>query len=229
MNGDLGLIASFAQLNPLESVDVVIFPPTALLTAAQSSLKVSIGAQNCFRAVEGAFTGETSPRLLASLAVQWVLLGHSERRKLFGEADESILAKTEVALEEKLNVVLCVGETLEERESSQMESVLKRQLSILSQLAGANPESLVIAYEPVWAIGTGKVASPAQAQSAHQFIRDCLKEFGLEQCRIIYGGSVTAGSATELAAMSEVDGFLVGGASLKPEEFSKIILAGKKA
>jgi triosephosphate isomerase len=231
MNGDPSLLSAFAALPALPSgIEVVIFPPAPLLAAAQSALSVPVGAQNCFHGVAGAFTGEISPRLLSALEIKWVLLGHSERRKIFSESDALIASKLESALKENLKVIFCVGESLEERESGEMEAVLKRQLSALpAQYSGLGDDQLIIAYEPVWAIGTGKVATPEQARDAHHFIRTCLIEQGMSRdVRIIYGGSVTAGSAKEMASVEGVDGFLVGGASLKVEEFSKIIAGAQQ-
>lgn len=233
MNGDPSLIAEFAtQLaSPpaTAAAQVVLFPPAPLLTAAKSALPttVSVGAQNCHDCLAGAFTGEVSPQLLEALAIEWVLLGHSERRRVFGEQDEQVGRKLLTVAEQTRNLraVLCVGETLQEREQDCTEAVLERQLSVLAAIDASAllTGRLVVAYEPVWAIGTGLTAAPAQVQAAHQHIRAVLRRYGLPQCPVIYGGSVSAASAGELARLPEVDGFLVGGASLKVEEFNKII------
>ena len=226
MNGNVSLLDAFASLCAPSDTEVVLFPPAPLLTIARSTLQVPVGAQNCHYSASGAFTGEVSPRLLAELGVPWVLLGHSERRRLFGEADVELIGrKLEGALREGLRVVLCVGETLEERERNETERVLEHQLSILQAIIPAlTPSNLIIAYEPVWAIGTGHVATPDQIRSTHSHIRTFLTKLGVPAgVRIIYGGSVTAGSAGELRAVEGVDGFLVGGASLKQEEFERII------
>lgn len=225
MNGDLELIESFSKSligATSENLQLVLFPPAPLLSSAKSSLSVPIGAQNCYKSAAGAFTGEVSPRLLASMGIEWVLLGHSERRTIFGESDSLIAGKVEAALKEGLKVVLCVGETLAEREAGVTESVLQSQLEQAIGEADISAASdFIIAYEPVWAIGTGKVASPAQVQAAHSFIRSRLGK--LKRVKIIYGGSVNAGSAGELAQLPDVDGFLIGGASLLVEELNKII------
>ena len=164
--------------------------------------------------------------MLKDLGIGWIILGHSERRALFGESDECVAKKVKAALNGSLNVVLCVGETLAEREAGQAESVVSRQLeSVKKEIK--DWKSVSVAYEPVWAIGTGKVATPDQAQKMHQFIRDYLSKFtDSDSIRIIYGGSVNANNCNELAAKPDIDGFLVGGASLKPE-FKQIICSSE--
>lgn len=234
MNGSLELISQFSQSFSADAsaVNVVFFPPAPLLLPLKAS-GVECGAQNCYKCPSGAFTGEISPVLLKSLGVNWVLIGHSERRSLFGEGDELIGEKVAAALEAGLKVVLCVGERLEERQSGQMEAVLQKQLQSGLSLSHSllNPDNFVLAYEPVWAIGTGQTASPQQAQSAHAFLRSQLAEIVGEEIaggvRIIYGGSVTALTAADLMS-EDVDGFLVGGASLKPQDFTKIVSSARK-
>ena len=169
--------------------------------------------------------------MLKDISVEWVILGHSERRSVFGEIDEIIAEKVKAALSSNLRVILCIGEKESERENGETEKVIEGQLEkclpYLKELKGVECDRLVIAYEPVWAIGTGKVATPQQAQQTHHHIRKFLSSrLSPEQSsafRIIYGGSVTSGSAAELAKQDDIDGFLVGGASLKVEEFTKII------
>jgi triosephosphate isomerase len=188
---------------------------------------VKLGAQNMHAEAKGAFTGEISPVQLKDAGCEYVLLGHSERRQFFGETDAALRVKLQSAWTHGLKPVLCIGETLDEREDNKTFAVLKRQLSILEGLAPAQVATLVIAYEPVWAIGTGRTATPAQAQEAHLYIRNELKRLfseGLAQgVRILYGGSVKADNIDSLMAEADLDGALVGGASLKADEFSRII------
>jgi triosephosphate isomerase len=191
---------------------------------------VKVGAQNCSEHVSGAYTGEVSAQFLKDIGVHFVLLGHSERRQYFGETSRSLNPKIRTALKEELVAVYCVGETLSEREANQTLSIIEDQLHQgLSDLSMANAENLIIAYEPVWAIGTGKTASPAEAQTVHAHIRQVLKTkfpaFG-EKVRILYGGSVKPDNVTELLAQKDIDGGLVGGASLKPHDF--LALCGDK-
>ncbi len=219
-----------AALTGLASVEVVVAPPfTALAAAAEeiSGSSLLLAAQNCYPASTGAFTGEVSPLLLKDIGCSYVIVGHSERRQLFGESDEFINEKVHALVETGLGVIFCIGETLEERESGQMYDVLRRQVRLgLKGLSAAAMAGVVVAYEPVWAIGTGKTASNEQAQEAHAFIRALLKEqFGQEiaiSTRILYGGSVKPGNIDGLMAQADVDGALVGGASLKAEEFVRI-------
>ncbi|KIJ58000.1 hypothetical protein HYDPIDRAFT_120110 [Hydnomerulius pinastri MD-312] len=215
------------------ATEVVIAPPSLYLLPLKESLRkeIQVAAQNCYCKVSGAFTGEISPAQLADAGVPYVILGHSERRTLFHEKSELVALKTKAALEGHLKVILCVGETLEEREAGKTAEVVKSQLrAVVSELKESDWSNIVIAYEPVWAIGTGKVATSAQAQEAHADIRAFLKEAVSpavsESTRIIYGGSVTAANCKELSTRPDVDGFLVGGASLKPE-FVDIINAKK--
>jgi len=219
-----------AALSGLTTVEVVVAPPfTALDAAAQEIADSSLllAAQNCYPATTGAFTGEVSPVLLKDAGCRYVIVGHSERRQLLGESDEFINQKVHALVEAGLGVIFCIGETLEEREAEQMFDVLRRQVRLgLKGLSAAAMADMVVAYEPVWAIGTGKTASDEQAQEVHAFIRALLKEqFSQEiaaATRILYGGSVKPGNIDGLMAQVDVDGALVGGASLKAEEFARI-------
>uniref|UniRef100_A0A0N5CGH3 Triosephosphate isomerase n=1 Tax=Strongyloides papillosus TaxID=174720 RepID=A0A0N5CGH3_STREA len=233
MNGDKesinNIVGFLSQYTDNGSVDVVVCPPAPYLAYVKEHLKngVEVAAQNCYKVPKGAFTGEISPAMLNDLKIKYVVLGHSERRHIFGESDVLIAEKTKHALENGLTVIFCVGEKLEERESGKTKDVNFRQLQALIDL-GVSFDNIVIAYEPVWAIGTGKTASPEQAQETHLWIREFLKEKvsadAAAKTRIIYGGSVTGDNCVELGKKEDIDGFLVGGASLKPE-FLKIINA----
>ncbi|GLB41142.1 putative isomerase [Lyophyllum shimeji] len=221
-----------AQLDP--NTEVVIAPPSLYLIPVAEKLNkpVELAAQNAYIKTSGAFTGETSPSQLFEAGIPWVILGHSERRVLFQETSELVAQKTRAALDTQLKVILCIGETLEERESGKTVEVCEAQLKhVVAQLKPEDWKNVVIAYEPVWAIGTGKVATAAQAQETQAEVRKYLAK-GVspavaEATRIIYGGSVTASNCKELATQPDVDGFLVGGASLKPE-FVDIINARKQ-
>jgi triosephosphate isomerase (TIM) len=212
-------------------VEIVIAPPAlyALSTKALLPANFEAALQNCWTGGGGAYTGEISADMLADAGVPWVVLGHSERRALpvVKESDETIATKTAYAISKGVKVIACIGETLEEREAGQTLLVNERQLKAIGAvLSVADWANVVVAYEPVWAIGTGKVATPEQAQEVHAFLRKWLKENVSEAVgeatRIIYGGSVKPGNAKELAGMADIDGFLVGGASLKPD-FTDII------
>lgn len=215
------------------AVDVAVCPPFPYLLAVRDVIAGSgvwLGAQNVHSASPGAFTGEVALSMLQDCGCQWVILGHSERRQFFGETDAVINLKVQAALAAKLNVIFCVGELLAERQAGRMEQVLETQLA--GGLAGVSAESLpqlVMAYEPVWAIGTGVTASPDQAEAAHLFLRNWLAARynpGLaDTVRIQYGGSVKADNARELLSQPNVDGALVGGASLKADLFLPIIRA----
>jgi triosephosphate isomerase len=219
-----------AQLTGLDAVDVVVAPPFTALDAVAAEIAGSnllLSAQNCYPATTGAFTGELSPLLLKDAGCRYVIVGHSERRQLLGESDEFINQKVHALIEAGLGVIFCIGETLEEREAERMFDVLRRQVRFgLKGLSTAAMAGVVVAYEPVWAIGTGKTATDAQAQEAHAFVRALLKEqFGQEVAaatRILYGGSVKPGNIDGLMTQVDVDGALVGGASLKAEEFVRI-------
>ncbi|SMP38912.1 triose-phosphate isomerase [Anoxynatronum buryatiense] len=212
-------------------VEVAVCCPAPLLCCMANELKdtpIRLGAQNMHWEDAGAFTGEVSAAMLKEAGVHYVILGHSERRQLFGETDEMINKKTKKALEKQLVPIVCIGETLEERETDKTFEVLTQQLK--KDLDGLTEEAvaeLVIAYEPVWAIGTGRTATPEQANEAVGFIRSQLEQaYGddiSEKIRILYGGSVKADNATEIMNCEEIDGALVGGASLKAEEFLGII------
>ena len=214
--------------------EALVFVPFTALSAAREALegsnKVALGGQDLYPAKEGAFTGEISPAMLKDCGCRFALAGHSERRHVIGESDEFVGQKTAFALAEGLDVVLCIGETLEQREKGQLKAVLKRQLAsgVKDVPRDIAPERLSIAYEPVWAIGTGKVAGPSEILEAHALTRKFLQEiFGVNasQMRILYGGSVKSDNAGEIIGLDNVDGVLVGGASLQAENFSKIVLA----
>ena len=198
-------------------VDVVICPPFASLPAAVDA-GASVYAQNVHWEPEGAYTGEVSASMLRELGVSGSIVGHSERRQLFGETDEGVARRARSAIDAGLGVIACVGETLEQRESGDMELILKIQVEALAFAVGAH-ERVVLAYEPVWAIGTGKTATPEQAAEAHAFIK------GLLDVPVLYGGSVKPDNAAELLGQDAVDGALVGGASLQVESFTAICLA----
>ncbi|KAI9230513.1 MAG: triosephosphate isomerase-like protein [Piptocephalis tieghemiana] len=227
MNGTKDSIAKLLEtLNGADlkgDVDVVVAPPALYVESVRKQLRsdFSVAGQDCFDKEKGAFTGEWSPQMLQDVGASWVILGHSERRTIFKESDELVASKTQYALSTGLGVILCVGERLEEREAGTTKEVVVRQLSAVHKAVGNDWSKIVVAYEPVWAIGTGKVATSAQAQEAHQDIRSWVKEtIGADAAsalRIIYGGSVSTASCNELSSTPDVDGFLVGGASLKPD------------
>jgi triosephosphate isomerase len=211
--------------------DVVICPPfTALCEVVERrrGTAVRVAAQNMHEEEWGAFTGEISAPMLVELDVEGVVLGHSERRQYFCETDEALARKVRAALAAGLEPILCVGESEEARDGGETEAVLERQLQAdLGGIEAADLERVVIAYEPIWAIGTGRTATPEQAQEASAFIRDVLRMRGGagDSIRILYGGSVKLGNAAELLALPDVDGALVGGASLDPDEFAGIVEA----
>lgn len=211
--------------------EVVVCPPFVALHAAVTAVRgtsIEVGAQDVFWLKEGAYTGEVSAPMLLAVGCQWVIIGHSERRQYFGETDEAVSKKTVAALEAGLKPIVCVGERLEEREAGQTEAVLREQFA--GGLAGLTAEQfgrVVIAYEPVWAIGTGRTATPEMASEAHAFLRERVRvTFGAEAaeaCRILYGGSVKPDNAASLLAQEQIDGALVGGASLDARGFAAII------
>jgi len=214
--------------------EVLVFPPFTALYAVGEAFKgrkgFSWGAQNFYPKDEGAFTGEISPGMLAELGCTYLLAGHSERRHVFGEDDGLVSLKTSFGLAQGFKVVMCIGETIEERRAGRVEEVLKNQLDkgLADVDKSLSPERLSIAYEPVWAIGTGEVAGPGEIAHAHDFTRQQLvKIFGDtgRGMRILYGGSVKPDNASEIVALDNVDGVLVGGASLKADSFSRIVLA----
>ncbi|GBE33856.1 bifunctional PGK/TIM [bacterium BMS3Bbin06] len=209
-------------------VEVVIAPPFTSLAVAAKFLKgtsIKLSGQDVYWEEKGAFTGEISPPMLRDVGCTYVLVGHSERRRYFGETDETANRKIKAAKAVGLDVIFCIGETLEERESGRTFEVLKRQIA--GGLAGVDPSGIVVAYEPVWAIGTGKTATPEQAQEAHRFIRDEFRNlFGdssADRVRILYGGSVKPENISELMSKDDVDGGLVGGAGLEADSFSNIV------
>ena len=208
--------------------EIVIFPPfTALKRAVELTKKsvVKIGAQNMHYEESGAFTGEISPIMLKEIGVEYVLIGHSERRKYFAETETLLAKKILSGIAHGFNVMYCVGETLEEREKGLEFNVVERQLREgLKEVEKSNIKQLSIAYEPVWAIGTGKTATPQQAQVMHEFIKKILKEmFGDNDIPVLYGGSVKPHNVEELTSQKDIDGALVGGASLRPDSFIEII------
>ena len=218
----------------LKNREVIIFPPFTALDASFNAAKeiegLCIGAQDIFPAQEGAYTGEISPQMVKNCGATWTLTGHSERRHIIGESDTLISKKTSFALASDLNVIVCIGETLEQREAGELYNVLATQLqSALVKLpTPLTPECIVIAYEPVWAIGTGKTASMQDIIEAHAIIREHLKNIigvPVFETRIIYGGSVKPENAAQILSLDNVDGLLVGGASLDADSFAKIILA----
>jgi len=234
MNGTQLLAAEMSQAlgnaSLSNAIAVVIFPPSLLVSHLESRSAFSIGIQNICSAQSGAYTGELSASMVKEAGCGYVLVGHSERRSLFGERDVDVAAKAKAAIEQGLSVILCVGETLEQRETGGYVSVVKDQvLSGLSELSVADLKKVVLAYEPVWAIGTGKTATPEQAQDVHAALREVLaNNFNrevAENMSILYGGSVNASSARALFAQPDIDGGLVGGASLKVNEFLTICSA----
>ncbi|MBP1605182.1 MAG: tpiA [Acidobacteria bacterium] len=227
----------FRQLvKDVHGVEVVVAPPFtalhAVVEAARSS-PVAVAGQNLHWERDGAFTGEVSAAMLHEAGAEYVIIGHSERRRLFGETDGNVNRKVVAALAGELTPIVCIGETLEERESSRTLDVLDRQIKEgLDGLSASQVAGLVIAYEPVWAIGTGRNATPQQAQEAHAHIRGRVRQwFGAEaadKCRILYGGSVKPDNIRDLRAQPDVDGALVGGASLDPKGFSAIVRDGSR-
>jgi triosephosphate isomerase len=221
------------QLADLEGTEIVVCPVATVLKSVADALEgsaIEVSGQNCWHAENGAFTGELSPQMLQDAGCTWTILGHSERRHIFGETDVLLNEKLKFALASGMKVMFCIGETLEEREGGTMNDVLTRQLEGgLSGLSDDDFSSVVLAYEPVWAIGTGLTATPDQAEEAHAFVRDVVKEkFNgtvADALRIQYGGSVKPDNAAELMSQQNVDGALVGGASLDAESFAAIVRA----
>ena len=227
-----------------DRVDVVVAPPFTAIAAVAHEIQeargsidvthgfgVGVAAQNMHHKESGAYTGEISAGMLRDAGATWVIIGHSERRQLFGETDESVALKTAAAIEAKIKPIVCVGETLAEREAGETLAVVERQTRAFMQLFAGTPGFGVIAYEPVWAIGTGKVASPQDAQDVHAHIRELLVEVSeevAEATRILYGGSVKADNAGGLLTQDDIDGALVGGASLDPAGFAKIAVAAQE-
>ncbi len=229
-------LATFtSKLNNItDNVDVIISPPfvsiPSAIEALSSNSDVAIAAQNVSENDNGAFTGETSSMMLKELFVRYVIIGHSERRTIYGETDEVINAKIKQASLSNLKPIFCIGETLEERDADKLEEVLRAQIT--KGLAGVSDKDMaeiVVAYEPVWAIGTGRTASAEQAQEAHAFVRSVISDLYskelAEKVRIQYGGSMKAANAAELLSQPDIDGGLVGGASLEPQSFLELIQA----
>ncbi|RIY39267.1 triose-phosphate isomerase [Neopusillimonas maritima] len=210
------------------SADVAVCVPFPYLAQAQALLetsKVSWGAQDVSVHESGAYTGEVSTAMLCDFNCRWVLVGHSERRSYHGESSELVAQKAQAALQAGLVPVVCIGETLQEQEAGETAGVIAAQLKPVLALGPQAVAKMVIAYEPVWAIGTGRTATPEQAQEVHALIRAALRELGAEQVQVLYGGSVKAANAASLFAMPDIDGALVGGASLVAEEFLRIAAA----
>jgi triosephosphate isomerase (TIM) len=232
MHGSLAKIEAFtAKLQLKEGVEVVLFPPAVYLQAAVACATPGLqcGVQDIGTAAEGAHTGEVAGSMVVELGGSWCIVGHSERRMDQGETDDLVATKAAAALQFGLKPVICLGETLAEREAGHAEVVVERQLAaVLDRVDYAGLAGAAIGYEPVWAIGTGQTATPEQAQEMHGFIRsqlDAADPGMAQQVRIVYGGSVKPGNAAELFAQEDIDGGLVGGASLDAEEFSAIIAA----
>ena len=219
-----------------ESTDVVIAPPSVYLAAAQDALakgenkgNVQVSSQNIHTELKGAYTGEVSVSFLKDLKISWTILGHSERRQLFGESDEFIAKKSKTAIDNGVSVIGCIGETEKQREDGETFAVLERQVDAYLKVLGSDEavwSKFVIAYEPVWAIGTGKVATTEQAQEVHahlrKYVANKISKSVAEGIRIIYGGSVNAANFKALGDQTDIDGFLVGGASLKAQDFLNI-------
>lgn len=238
LNGSLESVSALLagiteQISAAGTTEVAVCPPFVYLQHAGQLLRdtgIALGAQDCSDQAQGAYTGEVSAAMLGELGCTYVIVGHSERRHIYGESDELVAAKFAQALENGLVPILCVGETLEERESGQTEAVIARQLDAV--LASSGIEGFgkaVIAYEPVWAIGTGKTATPEQAQQVHAFVRARLgsQDEGIAGgVRILYGGSMKPENAGALLQENDIDGGLIGGASLKAEDFVAIAASG---
>jgi len=237
MNGDSSLVESMqSALNKtgvVDGVEVLICPPSTLLAGFTQSDVLSLGAQNVSEYESGAYTGELSVDMIKNAGCQYALVGHSERREIYKETNDVIASKFLAITKSDLTPVLCVGEKLEDRESGNTETVLKEQLdAVLNVSTSADWEKAVIAYEPVWAIGTGKTATPEMAQDTHKFIREYLSQHSVtkgvaEKGRILYGGSMKPENAKELIGMPDIDGGLIGGASLSVESFLSIIHASE--
>jgi triosephosphate isomerase len=229
----LKLAVDVAQATKGLTAEIVVAPPFTALAAIASTLEgtqVEVSAQNLFPKDSGAFTGEISAPMLLEAGCKWVIIGHSERRQYFGETDESVRDKVAAAMAAGLKPIACIGETLPEREAGKTLDVCFRQLDAFAGVLLEKPGFGVIAYEPVWAIGTGKVATPGQAQEVHEALRKRLAALSAElseKTRVLYGGSVKADNAKELLACPDIDGALVGGASLDAAGFAKIALAAE--
>ncbi|MCV6638362.1 triose-phosphate isomerase [Candidatus Albibeggiatoa sp. nov. NOAA] len=239
MNGSKASIESLLEgikqgMDSVQQAEVAVCAPFVYLQQVSESLKdtkIAYGAQNVSEQDNGAYTGEVSTTMLNDFACQYVIVGHSERRTLYGETDELVATKSAKAQADGLTPIICIGELLEEREAGNTEAVVARQLDAVINANGvASLENAVIAYEPVWAIGTGKTATPEQAQAVHAFIRGRIAEQDAaiaDKVRILYGGSMKPANAEELVAQQDIDGGLIGGASLKAEDFLAICQAAK--
>ena len=233
MNGSLAANASLLQAvrvgaDAHTSCQVAVCVPFPYLAQAQAALSggaVSWGAQDVSVHAAGAYTGEVSVGMLNDFACRWVLVGHSERRSYHAETDEQVALKAAVALQAGLTPVVCIGETLQQQEAGETAQVISRQLGPVLALGAQSVSRMVIAYEPVWAIGTGRTATPKQAQAVHALIRQALEALGVGQVQVLYGGSVKASNAASLFAMPDIDGALVGGAALVADEFLGIVAA----
>lgn len=241
MNGSLAAnsvwVEEFSAFKPVAGTDVVVFPPFVYIPTlkakfADAQLNIGIGAQNCSAHDKGAYTGEISPDMLIDIGCDWVILGHSERRQMFGETDNSVAVKTANALKKGLRPIVCIGETEEQWSAGKSEEVVLSQLNAILDVVDVEEfaDRGAIAYEPVWAIGTGKTATPEFAQAVHATLRDSVKSRNLEAAdalRIIYGGSVKANNSEELFSRPDIDGGLIGGAGLKAKEFYAIVQSAK--
>jgi len=235
-NEAVAFAAQFIQyVEDCEDVGIILAPPAPALTAMAVALKgtnIKLAAQNVHWKESGAYTGEISTGMLAEIGCSYVIIGHSERRQYFGETNETVNKRLNAVLNESMSPILCVGELLEHRKSDRTDAVIEEQ--VRGGLEGIKPEemkNIVVAYEPVWAIGTGETATPGQAQQVHAFIRRLIKDIYdssiAEEIRIQYGGSVKPSNTAELMAQPDVDGALVGGASLDPESFAGIVRYNK--
>lgn len=239
MHGDGAFMEAFVSVlhaaDLPADVEVLLLPPATYLNGLKALLEgtaIGVGAQNLHPESKGAFTGEVAAEMIRDLGVLWTLVGHSERRQMFGESDDLVARKYQAALRAGLRPVLCVGETLAEREAGNAESVVERQLgAVISAVGQAGLDAGVLAYEPVWAIGTGRTATPSQAQEMHAAIRARLADVSpatADEVRILYGGSVKPDNAAELFAQPDIDGALVGGASLDALSFAAIVAAASR-
>ena len=225
----LGILSGMSEVRS-EVVVCAPFPYLSQVEALITHSQVKLGAQNLNTNSSGAFTGEVSANMIKDFGARHVIVGHSERRSLYGETSPLVAEKVKAALDSDLTPILCVGESLEQRESGETEIVVAEQINTVIESVGIDAfRNIIIAYEPVWAIGTGKTASPEQAQAAHLFIRDLLRKSNesiAQSTHILYGGSMNAGNAKELISCADIDGGLIGGAALKAEDFLQICRVG---
>jgi triosephosphate isomerase len=237
MNGSLAaneaLVKALLRDIGMPACDVAVCVPAPYLAQVQSLVEgspIALGAQDVSAQPQGAFTGEQSAAMLKEFGARYAIVGHSERRQYHGETDELVAAKAAIALANAITPIVCIGETLAQREAGHTEEVVKRQLAAVIHVNGHCISEIVVAYEPVWAIGTGKTATPAQAQAVHAVLRAQLHHAASDHAsgiRILYGGSMNAANATELLAQHDIDGGLIGGASLKAADFLQIIAAAR--